>query len=368
MKPRTIVKKAAFLIVYCVLLVGTAELLLTATRSVRKNELLQNFNQRNEIPFGLFDTEMIFRPNPLAADAWDSGGFRPMPSSQSASASASVVFLGDSFTWGEGLEASESYPAQISLMSSQSARTVRYVNAGIPGTSTDQQIVWLRKHILPQFHPDIVVWNINVNDLGVTGDNNQYCLFRVHKGKLQQVPGYLNSTFLKWTVFQRLPPALTSSKTVELLFNAIPERYTFGCSVRPDHSGHADRQVRQKTRLLAQHINELAHEYNFKLITVLVDSQPAYEDPVPDWYAATVDTYLSDLAELQPIPLAKEIRHALAPPADSPVLGSGTPSAELHRTLFLEDPVAPYGAKHMNRTGNELFARIVAASIDAQLQ
>ena len=76
-----------------------------------------------------------------------------------------VLALGDSQTFGNGLDLSETWPQQLEQLL-QAARGDRWevINAGIPGTDTWQHEILLRR-LLPALHPHAVVLALYVNDV-----------------------------------------------------------------------------------------------------------------------------------------------------------------------------------------------------------
>jgi lysophospholipase L1-like esterase len=76
-----------------------------------------------------------------------------------------VLAIGDSFTFGIGVDDAESYPAQLERRLSRlcASRPVQVVNAGVGGFGTSQQLVLLERVGLT-FQPDLVVLGVFVND------------------------------------------------------------------------------------------------------------------------------------------------------------------------------------------------------------
>lgn len=78
----------------------------------------------------------------------NSSGFRTMPATVGVPGST-ILILGDSFTFGLGVQDDESFPW---LLSQRMNQRVRVVNAGIPGYSSDQEYL-LGKELIPQLKP-----------------------------------------------------------------------------------------------------------------------------------------------------------------------------------------------------------------------
>ncbi|MGQ0554008.1 MAG: SGNH/GDSL hydrolase family protein [Planctomycetota bacterium] len=79
-----------------------------------------------------------------------------------------VLAVGDSFTFGGGVETDEAWPQQLqTLIGPPEASRVRIFNAGANGWDTAWQRLYLEKRGLSQVRPDIVVLGWNWNDLNV---------------------------------------------------------------------------------------------------------------------------------------------------------------------------------------------------------
>ncbi len=93
-----------------------------------------------------------------------------------------VLVLGDSQTFGWGVEDAECYPRVIEQgLRRQSRRPVEVINAGVPGTGTAQQLYFLETEGW-SYRPDAVVVGFFINDLG---DNGLSRLYAVTGGRLR---------------------------------------------------------------------------------------------------------------------------------------------------------------------------------------
>lgn len=71
-----------------------------------------------------------------------------------------IVILGDSFSWGWGVEVSEAFPDLLEA----ALENVEVINAGVPGYSTDQELLWLEREGL-KYQPDLVILQLFLNDI-----------------------------------------------------------------------------------------------------------------------------------------------------------------------------------------------------------
>ena len=79
-----------------------------------------------------------------------------------------ILALGDSQTFGNGLEISDTWPKQLEtyLNESTAGKRVEVINAGLPGSDTWQHEIIMRR-LLPVYQPDAVILLFYVNDVVV---------------------------------------------------------------------------------------------------------------------------------------------------------------------------------------------------------
>ncbi len=75
-----------------------------------------------------------------------------------------VAFVGDSFTFGWGVEVEQSFVGQLREQWQDRIPRVEVLDFGVPGWSADQVLVLLRRQLF-DFEPDLVVLQMCVNDL-----------------------------------------------------------------------------------------------------------------------------------------------------------------------------------------------------------
>jgi lysophospholipase L1-like esterase len=96
-----------------------------------------------------------------------------------------IVALGDSFTFGEGANDDESYPAVLERLLRQRGWNAEVVNAGVGGTGTGEQALYFDEYVR-QFQASIVVLGVVGNDPDDDADRR---LFRRDaSGNLTPVP------------------------------------------------------------------------------------------------------------------------------------------------------------------------------------
>ena len=77
-----------------------------------------------------------------------------------------ILALGDSQTFGNGLELADTWPKQLERVLNQNNGGIKYevLNCGLPGSDTWQHEIILRR-LLIEYHPDAVVLAFYVNDV-----------------------------------------------------------------------------------------------------------------------------------------------------------------------------------------------------------
>lgn len=86
-----------------------------------------------------------------------------------------IVALGDSYTFGYGVDFVDAYPSVLEnlLNLRNPARPVRVINLGIPGYDTAQEIATLRE-VGPRVHPDVVLLGYVLNDIYRRDDGTEF--------------------------------------------------------------------------------------------------------------------------------------------------------------------------------------------------
>lgn len=78
-----------------------------------------------------------------------------------------IVCVGDSDTFGQGVNGDETFPFYLERYLSENTRKdFEVINAGISGWSTAQEYIFIRGY-LEQLHPDILILQVNSNDFTI---------------------------------------------------------------------------------------------------------------------------------------------------------------------------------------------------------
>lgn len=74
-----------------------------------------------------------------------------------------IVCLGDSHTWGDGVQQAETWPAQLQALAGPG---VEVLNCGVNGYDTMQTVLWYERFVEP-FDPDLVLLTFFPNDVNI---------------------------------------------------------------------------------------------------------------------------------------------------------------------------------------------------------
>ncbi len=79
-----------------------------------------------------------------------------------------IACLGDSHTWGHGVNDDQAWPAflQEALAEAVEGRSVEVLNCGVDGYDTLQEVVLLKERVM-RFQPDLVLLQYHMNDAAV---------------------------------------------------------------------------------------------------------------------------------------------------------------------------------------------------------
>lgn len=112
------------------------------------------------------DPKLIWRLKPKLYGplATNELGFRD--SSYNKDADFKILLLGDSVSWGDGVEMRESYPFLLEKMLNQKYpdRAIEIINSSVPGYSTFQQLIYLKNEGI-NLKPNLIIHQFCLNDV-----------------------------------------------------------------------------------------------------------------------------------------------------------------------------------------------------------
>lgn len=314
----------------------------------------------------VLDKDFIYRLRPNYQNSEeeiyiDSRGFRsdPYPASQTDRQQVRVVVVGDSFVFGS-TPTYDTYPYLLEKkLEAATKQHYEVINAGVRGYGTDQQFKLLTEEIIPNLQPTVIVWNVNVNDLG---DSIDRPLYDFKRGVRQAIPARLNQVYLQgffnnlltWTPFK-------NSLTANFFLNAVGKLRLYSLSTSQADSGP---WVMEKMESMFDDVKKIAEEKNIKLVFAVSPSQTYLEG------LTTADSEMEaiDLIKVSiglDVPLTD---HNEAILAHARQLGAGDSSLEESEIASFSSKLdfSPYfldesdlffrGYWHPNRRGNEVMA------------
>ena len=100
---------------------------------------------------------------------------RAYPRTHKASGAARILYIGDSVTFGYGMESVEdTFPTQVGiLIRKRTGHPVEVINAGVNGWSPWQESRWLADEGM-EYHPSLVVLSVVLNDLSEKFDLKRF--------------------------------------------------------------------------------------------------------------------------------------------------------------------------------------------------
>jgi lysophospholipase L1-like esterase len=128
-----------------------------------------------------------------------------------------MLAVGDSFTYGHGVQMHESWPKVVQARLRAANLDVTVLNAGVPGWSPDQSYRYAQRVVGP-LAVDIVLFGLNSNDLHDVIDAP---LFDVRDGHLIPLRGERTWIHLQGRLAAALPSPLARMRTVRLLLASL---------------------------------------------------------------------------------------------------------------------------------------------------
>lgn len=202
-----------------------------------------------------------------------------------------IVCVGDSFTWGVGVEDEQTYPAQLQqllnsdLAGSEAAQT-QVVNAGVMGWGVCQYYIWGRAEGL-RFQPDVMVLGMFEDDwtsslLGLIAADDQGMLTTQQKELSALVK---QRQILRWFPFFRW--VMTHSQLANLVRDKLRSRVTWPPRTREfvedKGQGHVDateksRKALALTQLIIQDLNQRCRQADCKLLVIWIPTIYSVQD------------------------------------------------------------------------------------------
>lgn len=293
----------------------------------------------------------------------------------------SIVMVGDSFTYGHEIEHHETYPAQVEGELKKTNKNVVIHNVGVPGYGLDQEFLYIRDEIIPNHHPDIIVWNINVNDIP---DSNEACLFKEKGDVFIQIPAWRNTLYLQGFLLRRTPTFIQNSLLLNVFLNSLKtiiktERFTIGCT---SYSLRRE-QVLKKFKFFLNEVKKISQEEGIEILITLVPFQFYFDEGIKNdngnFFNYQELKKLLSSSEFKFIDTNQVIAQRIKPRlfafrnnfnsiafVNKNYAILGVSDQDLAQTLFQDDGFK-YGSRHLNKSGCQFFAKVVAKELEQYL-
>lgn len=295
------------------------------------------------------DPDLIYRLQPRNEVTWSSAEFTETSHTDARgmrgtadldrageakrSGEVRILAVGDSFTYGHGVQDDESYPAVLERLLRARSYDVRVLNAGVPGYSTDQEYTYLVRDGLA-LAPDLVLLGVHCSDVS---DNYESSLYDVADGRLVRRGAGSTRMYQLGSVVGMIPPWVRRSRTFELVVAAFD--WHDSATTRPAVAD-LDAWSYEKMRLEVSDLWTRTAGVGARLAVVLMPCKKALDAAAPDPYG----------------PLARDFGAAGVPVLESaPALRRASP--DLTPLFFRADP-------HLNPRGNRELATAIAAFVE----
>ncbi len=174
------------------------------------------------------DPDLIYRLQPDNVVTWSSVeftetshtnalGLRGAALGPKAEGTQRLVAIGDSFTYGHGVQDDETYPAVVERLLRARGHDVEVVNAGVPGYSTDQAYTWALRDGLA-LAPDLLLVGVHCSDVS---DNFEASLYDVADGRLVRRPTDATRMYRLGSIVGLIPSAVRRSRVFDLLVASL---------------------------------------------------------------------------------------------------------------------------------------------------
>lgn len=317
----------------------------------------KTFNNGEQSIFNL-NKDKIFRiDNRLIFTINDDKNYRN-PLKVKDSTKTNIAFVGDSVTWGVGVAPNYTYPISFEKIFNQntSGKKVLVNNFAIPAYNLDQEYLLIKEKILPYYQPDIIVWNLNINDFW---ESNYSCLFAPQGHQWIRISARKNIYYWYGAIKTYFPKFITDSSTFNFIWQSFTNKlmptntngnsFTFTCSTIM-----VDSQSRKiMIDKLNYFIKDLQNEFQkrgTKLIITLVPFQQFLDQEIPAQEIAPEYSLITQYLDNNKTKLSSiNFNDSLPVPKNNL-----NPAIE----YFLDSSIdkAPWGWRHPNQKTYEIMA------------
>lgn len=232
----------------------------------------------------------------------DSAGFRLpglRPADQLEKSDQLIITIGDSFTYGHGLLHQETWQTKLEQTLNRRGHSVKILNAGVPGSATDQQFIRLER-MVRHYRPKLVLWMLNTNDIDETLD---MCLFAEVGNTYLQLPAFFNVAYQNAVVMKYLPNLFVASDLGNALTTRVHltrQQATMGCAISTEDENVKIAWYGKRLAYFWHRLGMLEEQTGTRVLVLIAPNQ-LYFDPRtnPDSAAISRILWLEQFAALQ---------------------------------------------------------------------
>ena len=255
----------------------------------------------------------IFFPSPTRIDrrnaalphavTINSAGFRGSEISLAKpSTEGRVLFIGDSFTWGDYVDDAQTLPAQFERSIAATCPNVRALNLGVGGTTIDGQLEMLERGLA--LAPDLVVLVFHDNDVQDLRPQTYWTELRANRASKSRFPasviyGVLRNTAL-WAVIRQSVARLQGDR------RAAVDPAAGAPSIRDSVAAAARDRLRSAYRKGLRAFAARTSRTGIPLLVTAFPSHLALRDAQSTDYGWLASTVVAEsLAFLDPLPVLR---------------------------------------------------------------
>jgi hypothetical protein len=176
-----------------------------------------------------------------------------------------VLVLGDSFVWGYGVNQNEVFTEIIE----RKLKNIEIINAGVPGYSTDQELIWFQDEGL-KYKPDLTILVISPNDFDDIVAFNTYKPRFVIKN---------NTPFLMKPLSKEITRKKYSFWDNFFIYSFLRMRWdNFFSTKIEDYNNYTEKEKLELMKMILDKIRISSHQISSKFLIVIFDESEDREN------------------------------------------------------------------------------------------
>lgn len=186
-----------------------------------------------------------------------------------------IIALGDSFTFGYGVDNGQTYPDFLASFFSADNKNTDVVNAGVHGYGSDQAYKFYKTRLFEKIQHDVLIFGINVNDIE---DNISNPLYTIEDNRLKPVDPTRTWIYFLTDIYQKAPTWIQKSGIFHFILSRLKGRDLFSLLPKTDKKGLLE-WSKKKIILEIKALKRLTREKGINLIVVTMPAKDTSEDP-----------------------------------------------------------------------------------------